>query len=125
MTLATQRGLAFEDRITKQVKGTKYAGKDGDVDVTGTNIRLECKYALGLRRLKTKEYHDQILAYEKRDPDRIFALAYTGGKSYQNARVWVTLPFESFLEFVEFKRRQDALETLGITEEQLGKLTSH
>jgi hypothetical protein len=91
------------------VQGTKWAGFDGDVDVTGTPFRLECKYAVDLRSLKTKQYHDQILEYEKRNPEKVFGLVYTGGRSYQNARIWVTVPIETFLATIRSTRRETLL----------------
>lgn len=113
---STRRGNDFEPRVARLVDGTVYAGKDGDVDVTGTNIRLECKYIQGLRAFKAKEYHDQILDYEKRNPEKKFGLAYTGGKTYQNARVWVTIPLESFNEYTGWLRKQMARKLLGMEE---------
>jgi hypothetical protein len=116
MTRATDRGHEFEHRVARLVDGTVYVGQGADVDVTGTNFRLECKYVQNLRAFKAKEYHDQILDYEKRNTGKRFGLVYTGGKPYQNARVWVSVPLESFNEYVAFLRRRSALQLLEMGE---------
>jgi hypothetical protein len=59
--------------------------------------------------MRFKEWHDQIAAYEKRHPDKKFGLAYTGGKPYQNARIWVSIPMEEFQSFLVLQSTEKLL----------------
>lgn len=113
MTRATRRGHDFEYRVAKLVDGLVYAGQDGDVEVPGTDIRIECKYSDGFGYMRFKEWHDQIAAYEAKAKGKRFVLAYSGGKSYQNARIWFSVPDALFTDFITFLRWKSALHALS------------
>lgn len=113
MTLATKRGLDFEKRVARDTGGLLWSGTDGDVEIPGTDLRIECKYSLGFRNTRFKEWHDQVSRYETKKSGKRFVLAYTGGREYQNSRVWYSVPSELFLEFISFLRWKTSLGTIS------------
>lgn len=95
-------GYDFEHRIKKYYDGEIYAGHDGDVVARGYHIECKARTDLKLGALNEfRQFHDQILGYEKKNPDRKYILAYTGTGSYQRGRFWIAM------DGAEFKRLTD------------------
>lgn len=95
-------GYDFEHRVKKDLGGDIYSGHDGDVHARGYYI--ECKARTDLKLGATTElrsFMDQIAGYERKNPDRKYALAFTGTGSYQRGRYWVAV------DAAEFKRITD------------------
>ena len=44
-----------------------------------------------------RQFLDQVHGYEKRNPDTHFVLLISGGRDYQNARVWIIQDFNDWL----------------------------
>lgn len=105
---ARRHGLDTEHRIAKVMGGVVYAGQDGDVEARG--YRVECKYRTDLNTAEIKDWHNQILGYEKRNPGKKFVLAYTGGKAFHNAQIWVSMKIEEFLRLSDLDNDQKMIE---------------
>src|SRR6476469_3397269 len=108
---ARRHGRDFEYRIKKTWGGDIVAGQEGDVQV-GPYL-VECKYRTGLK-LETgftlRDWHEQMLKYEKAQPDQKVVLAYTGGRSYQNGAVFVSLREAEFLRLKQLDEDQQIIE---------------
>lgn len=98
-------GNAFEARVAKYFDGLVYTGQDGDVVIPGTPYTLECKFTKNLENFKIRDWHNQIREYEQRNVDRCYPLVYSGGRSFQNARIWVSLPGEEFKRLIQLVYR--------------------
>lgn len=96
---ARRRGAEFEKRVARLLGGTIHPGLDGDVSARG--YMLECKYRHDLTLQSTselREFHEQIERYRREHWPRgqRYALVYTGGKSFNNAQIYVSIPIEEF-----------------------------
>lgn len=98
-----RRGAEFEKRLLRRVGGYRWPGLDGDIE-TPEGWRLECKYRAGLRLDSTtelREWLEQVTRYTRRwSSGKRWAIAITGGRSFQRGRVFVLLPLEAWLELV-------------------------
>lgn len=95
-------GYDFEHRVKRDAGGEIYAGHDGDVVARGYYI--ECKARTDLKFGATTELRqimDQILGYEKKNPDRKYIGALTGTGSYQRGRYWFIVPSEEFYRLTD------------------------
>jgi hypothetical protein len=108
---ARRHGRDFEYRIKKNWDGVIVAGQEGDVQV-GPYL-VECKFRTGLKLesgTTLREWHEQMLRYEKAQPDQKVVLAYTGGRTYQNAGVWVSVREAEFLRLKKLDEDQQIIE---------------
>ena len=108
---ARRHGRDFEYRIKKNWRGTIVAGQEGDVQV-GPYL-VECKFRTGLKLesgFTLRDFHDQMFKYEQSQPDQKVILAYTGGKSYQNSAVWVSMREAEFLRLKRLDEDQQIIE---------------
>ena len=95
---ARRRGSDFEARVAGKAGGVIWRGQDGDVDARG--YRIECKYCSDLLLPSTatlRDWLDQVYRYKEQWPeDQKWALAFTGGKRYRNAQIFMIIPFEEW-----------------------------
>jgi hypothetical protein len=108
---ARRHGRDFEYRIKKHWGGVIVAGQEGDVQV-GPYL-VECKFRTGLKLesgLTLRDFHDQMFKYEKSQPDQKVVLAYTGGRTYQNGAVWVSMREAEFLRLKHLDEDQQIIE---------------
>jgi hypothetical protein len=107
MSIGRRHGSDFEKRVATKVGGYVWRGLDGDVEDYTHGYRIECKYRVGLNLESghtLKDWLDQVARYAlKWPPGRRWALVFTGGKSYQNAALFVVLPFAEWRRLVEGK----------------------
>lgn len=108
---ARRHGRDFEYRVKNNWRGVIVAGQEGDVQV-GPYL-VECKFRSGLKLesgLTLQGWHDQMLRYEQSQPDQKVVLAYTGGKTYQNSAIWVSIREKEFLRLKQLDEDQQIIE---------------
>jgi hypothetical protein len=95
-----RRGADFEKRLAKRLGGYRWPGLDGDIE-TPEGWRIECKYRAGLKLDSTtelREWLEQVTRYARKwPPGKRWAVAITGGRSFQRGQVFVLLPLEAWL----------------------------
>lgn len=98
-----RRGADFEKRLVKLVGGYRWPGLDGDIE-TPEGWRLECKYRAGLRldsTMELREWIEQVTRYSRAwPPEKKWAIAITGGRSFQRGQVFILLSLETWLELL-------------------------
>jgi len=105
---ARRLGNDTEFRIAKTLGGTIWAGQDGDVEARG--YRVECKYRSNLNSAELGDWHNQIGGYEKSNPGKEFVLAYTAGKKFQNAQIWISMKVEEFIRLTNLDKEQKLID---------------
>ena len=106
---ARRRGADFEKRLAALMGGTVYHGQAGDVDYK--EFTVEAKYVTGLIRLGDLPNFIEQAKRNSANRGKPWLLAMTGGKTFNNAEVYVLAPLSTWLsksEEVEDINRSDA-----------------
>jgi hypothetical protein len=91
---AKARGRSYEKRLAEMGDGTIWPGADGDVDIHGH--RVEAKYRSNLDGLKLLASFIEQAQANGKSAGKPWALALTGGKTYQNGQTFVVVPWEDW-----------------------------
>lgn len=90
-----RRGLAAERRLASLVDGAIFHGTAGDVDAYGH--RVEVKSSVGFRGYGRLKAHIEQAIRNSEASGKPWALALTGGKTFNNGDFYVLVPADAWL----------------------------
>lgn len=97
-----RRGYSYEQRVARDMGGSLWSGQNGDVEARG--FRIECKYRTGLN-LKSgatlREWIEQAKRNVASMPGKNWAIAFTGGRFFNNNESYYIIPRHVFDELTK------------------------